>query len=174
MRSTSGFVALGALAALLVLNAPALAAAPAPDVSAAGAASAPAGPPPVRPLSDEEQVALGCLVSAVGMTGAIYAIGPTEFVMVVVGGSLAPSSARHLIIGLITTGVSMACGAGAAFTPAVVRGWRYFTGTDKQPEPAAPDAASQHSGKLDPATPAWSAGSAPGSAVARKVSQADQ
>ena len=56
--------------------------------------------------------------------GVVYALGPSEFVMNVVGGLIVPSSHPVLFVGLLSTIASMACGAGAAFTPAVLWGWR--------------------------------------------------
>ncbi len=144
MKGTSGLMALsavaaGALAALLVLAGPARAADAAPAATTAVAvATAPADQPPaIRAMTDGEKAATGCVISAAATTGLVYAIGPSEFVMVVVGGLIVPSSSPVLFVGLISTITSMACGAGAAITPAVQWGWRQFAPQNPQQGPAA-------------------------------------
>ena len=128
MKSTSGLMALGAVIALLVLTGPVRAAA---DMDAAGP------PPAIRPMTDAEKAAAGCVLSAVGTMGIVYAIGPSEFVMNVVGGLIVPSSSPVLFVGLLSTIAGMACGAGAAFTPAVLWGWRQLGHQDGPPAAAA-------------------------------------
>ncbi|MEI6557166.1 MAG: hypothetical protein WCO00_02075 [Rhodospirillaceae bacterium] len=128
MKSKSGFLALGALVALLVLSGPVRAA-----TGAAGGTmvlaeeSAPADQPPaIRAMTDGEKAAAGCVISTVATMGTVYAIGPSEFIMVVVGGLIVPSSSPVLFVGLLGTIASMACGAGAAITPAVLWFGRQF------------------------------------------------
>lgn len=135
MKGTSGLMALGAVAALLVLTAPARAADAAP---AATVPVADGQPPAIRAMTDGEKAATGCVISAAATTGLVYAIGPSEFVMVVVGGLIVPSSSPVLFVGLISTITSMACGAGAAITPAVQWGWRQVAAQDDQQAAAAP------------------------------------
>ncbi len=130
MKSKSGLMALGALAALLVLGGPARAATMASEATMVVAESSAASdqPPPIRALTDGEKAAAGCVISAVATMGTVYAIGPAEFIMVVVGGLIVPSSSPVLFVGLISTIASMACGAGAAITPAVLWGVRQMGG----------------------------------------------
>ena len=130
MKSTSGLMVLGALAALIALTGPVRAAgmvaeAPALVVEAAA-------PPPVRAMTDLEKAAAGCVISSAATMGLVYAIGPSELVMTVVGGLIVPSSSPVLFVGLISTIASMACGAGAAITPAVLWGWRQVNTPDAQ------------------------------------------
>ena len=142
MKGTSRLMALGALAMPPVLTAPAQAAAAAvPDAaaSAAGGGAATDQPPPVRAMTDLEKSAAGCVVSAGATTGLVYALGPSEFIMVVVGGLIVPSSSPVLFVGLLSTITSMACGAGAAFTPAVLWGWRQLGYPEGQAMAASAD-----------------------------------
>ena len=121
MKSKSGLMALGALAALLVLSGPVRAATVASEGTMVIAEStAPAGPPDIRAMTDGEKAAAGCVISAVASMSTVYVIGPSEFIMMVVGGLIVPSSSPVLAVGLISTIASMACGAGAAITPAVL------------------------------------------------------
>ncbi len=134
MKSKSGLMALGALAALLVLSGPVRAATVASegtmviaeDTAAAGQ------PPAIRAMTDGEKAAAGCVISTVATMGTVYAIGPSEFIMVVVGGLIVPSSSPVLVVGLLGTIASMACGAGAAITPAVLWAVRQMGGQDDQ------------------------------------------
>ena len=128
MKSTSGLMALGALATLLVPIGPVRAATVAPEGTVPVAQGpAPADqPPPIRPMTDGEKAAAACAISTVGTMGVVYAIGPSEVVMTVVGGMIVPSSSPVLFVGLISTIASMACGAAAAFTPALLWGWRHL------------------------------------------------
>lgn len=131
MRTTHGLLALVAMAMLLAPVTPVQARAGASnammlvsdDQGTADQA------PPVRPMTDDEKASAGCVVSAIASLGIVGVIGPTEFVMTVVGGLLVPSSTPVLIVGLISTIASMTCGLGATLTPVVLWGWRQF-GTD--------------------------------------------
>ena len=144
MRGSNGLMALGALAMLPVLIGPARASgmAPEPTSIAAGAAPAAAQTPPIRPMTDVEKVSAGCVVSSVGTMGVVYAIGPSEVVMVVVGGLVVPSSSAVLFVGLLSTIASMACAAAAAFTPAVLWGWRQMSSMEGGSQPAGVGAGS--------------------------------
>ena len=146
MKRINGLTALGTLVALLALVAPLRAA-------VAAEAIAPGGQPPaVRAMTDTEKAAAGCVISSVATMGVVYTIGPSEFVMAVVGGMIVPSSSPVLFVGLFSTIAGMACGAGAVFTPAVLWGWRHLgtqegqqpapAGDQSRPEPARPDSGS--------------------------------
>ena len=135
MKSKSGLMALSALAALLVLGGPVQAGTVgSTETIVVADGSAPAGdqPPAVRAMTDGEKAAAGCVISAAATMGTVYAIGPSEFIMVVVGGLIVPSSSPVLLTGLLGTIASMACGAGAAITPAVLWLGRQIGGSDDQ------------------------------------------
>ncbi len=153
MKSTSGCTALGALAVLLVLTGPVRAASVPPDGSAVAAADQ---PPAIRAMTDTEKAAAGCVISSVATMGVVYAIGPSEFVMNVVGGLIVPSSSSVLFVGLLSTIASMACGAGAAITPAVLWGWRQL-GHHEEPQGGEPQETEPHAGE-QPAAPAATSG----------------
>ena len=124
MKSKSGLMTLGALAALLVLSGPVRAATVASEGTMVVAENTADQPPAIRAMTDGEKAAAGCVISTVATMGTVYAIGPSEFIMVVVGGLIVPSSSPVLFVGLISTIASMACGAGAAITPAALWVWR--------------------------------------------------
>ncbi|MEI7608718.1 MAG: hypothetical protein WCJ64_15175 [Rhodospirillaceae bacterium] len=141
MKSKSGLMALGALAALLVLSGPVRAATVASERTLVIAEDTAAGdqPPAIRAMTDGEKAAGGCVISTVATMGTVYAIGPSEFIMLVVGGLIVPSSSPVLFVGLVSTIASMACGAGAAITPAVLWLGRQIGGSGNQKGAAAAD-----------------------------------
>lgn len=149
----SGFGALGALTALLVLGGPAQAADKLPEELAVVAATAtPADPPPaIRDMTEDEQAGAACVASSIGMTSFIYAFGPSEFMMLVVGGVIVPSSSSVLFVGLLTTISSMACSAGAALTPIAMWGWRQLTNPGGQAKAAGDDPTRPGTGRSDSA-----------------------
>lgn len=73
-----------------------------------------------RPLTDGEKAGIGCAVTAIGATTAAVMTGPTETLLLIVGGMLVPKSSTLLMIGLYGTLGGMTCGLGAAATPAVL------------------------------------------------------
>lgn len=124
MWHRNGLVGLAMLAATLFAAAPAGAAtggaqalAEAQILSAPGAKDA---LPPIRPMTDGEKQAAGCILSSTATMTATYLAGPAEVIMLVVGGLIVPSSSSVLFVALMGTMASMACGAGAAITPAVL------------------------------------------------------
>ena len=146
MRIQSGFLALSVLAATLFMAGPVWAA----TGQMAGTtvvAEAPAIPeasdqvPAIRPMTDGEKAAAGCIISGTAAMTAAYAVGPSELIMLVVGGLIVPSSSEVLFIGLMSTMASMACGAGAAITPAVLWAVKQAQGNGSQASAAAPTAA---------------------------------
>ncbi len=143
MRSTLGLVAIGALVALLALSVPAEIAAAATEAPGMAVRSmAPVDlPPPIRPMDDDEQAGAGCVISAIAGMAIVGAIGPTEFIMTVVGGMLVPSSTPVLLVGLVSTIASMTCGLGATLTPVVLWGWRQLGLQDGQIGATASDPA---------------------------------
>ncbi len=122
MKSKSGILAMSALAALLALSGPARAATVTAENTVVIAEDLLGAdqPPAIRAMTDGEKAAAGCVISATATMGTVYAIGASEFIMVVVGGLIVPSSSPVLFVGLLSTIASMACGAGAAITPAVL------------------------------------------------------
>ena len=150
MNSKSGLMALGALAALLVLSGPVQAGTVASTETIVVADGAAAGdqPPAVRAMTDGEKAAAGCVISTVGTMGAVYAAGPAEVVMLVVGGLIVPSSSPVLFAGLMGTIASMACGAGAAITPAALWLGRQIGGSGDQKGASATDPVRQGFARL--------------------------
>jgi hypothetical protein len=116
MRIRSGLGALIVLAAVLT--------GAMPGGAAAGEALTGDSLPAIRPMTDGEAQAAGCVVSSVAAMGATYAIGPSEFIMLVVGGLIVPSSTPVLLVSLLSTMASMACSAGALITPGVLWAWK--------------------------------------------------
>ncbi len=76
-------------------------------------------PPPVRPMTTLEKEGVGCLVSGGGALATAYAIGPSEIIMLLMGGLVVPSSSSVLLVSLIGTLTSVACGAGVYAEPLV-------------------------------------------------------
>ncbi len=126
MNIRSGFVALSVLAAMLVIAGPGRAqtAGATPGSASMVVAAAPAVAekpvPAVRPMTDGEKQAAGCIISGTATMAATYALGPSEMIMLIVGGLIVPSNSASLFISLLGTMGSMGCGAGAAITPAVL------------------------------------------------------
>jgi len=83
-------------------------------------------PPPIRPMTTLEKMAAGCVVSGGGALTATYVIGPSELIMLLMGGMVVPSSSSVLLISLIGTMTSVACGAGAQIEPLVE--WAFTNG----------------------------------------------
>ncbi len=123
MKIKSGFIALSILSATVLAAGPGLAASggasPGATITVAEGPAAPdtGRPPPIRPMTDLEKNAVGCLVSGGGALAATYAAGPSELVMLMMGGLVVPSSSSVLFISLIGTITSVACGAGVAVAP---------------------------------------------------------
>jgi hypothetical protein len=78
----------------------------------------------IRPMTDSEQQSMGCIVSAIGTMAAVYAVGPSEIIMLVVGGVIVPSSSSVVMASLLGTMASVGCAAGATITPLVTWAWR--------------------------------------------------
>ena len=124
MRHRNGLIGFAMLAGALFAAAPANAATgSAQALAEAQILSAPRAKddlPPIRPMSDGEKQAAGCILSSAATMSATYLAGPSEVIMLVVGGLIVPSSSSVLFVALMGTMASMACGAGAAITPAVL------------------------------------------------------
>ncbi len=146
MTIKNSFMALSILSASLFMAGPGLAAtgeasADTPMVVAKGpvAPDADGQPPAIRPLNAIEKDAVGCLVSGGGALAATYAAGPSELVMLLMGGLVVPSSSPVLFISLIGTMTSVACGAGVAVEPLVEWAWKRATFNAQQVSAAGGD-----------------------------------
>jgi hypothetical protein len=83
-----------------------------------------------RPMTDEEKGSAMCVLGATAGMTASYAVGPSEVIMLVVGGVVVPSSSSILFWGLFGTIAAAGCTIGELATPAT--SWlynRYFSGT---------------------------------------------
>jgi len=89
----------------------------------------------LRPMNDAEQQSIGCIASAAATMAATYAVGPSEIIMLVVGGLIVPSSSSVLLASLMATMASLGCVGGATITPLITRAWRDFN--QEPPTPAA-------------------------------------
>ncbi|CAK0762738.1 membrane hypothetical protein [uncultured Gammaproteobacteria bacterium] len=73
-----------------------------------------------RSLTGGEKAGLGCAVAFGTATTAAVLAGPTETLLLIVGGMLVPGNTSLLMIGLYGTLGGMTCGLGAAATPSVL------------------------------------------------------
>ena len=89
------------------------------DNSAASPSGGSDRPPPVRPMTTLEKMGVGCLASGGGALTATYVVGPSELIMLLMGGLIVPSSSSVLMVSLIGTMTSVACGAGVYAEPFV-------------------------------------------------------
>jgi hypothetical protein len=125
-------------------------------------------------MNDDEKEGAGCVISAVAGMAIVGAIGPTEFIMTVVGGSLVPSSTPVLLVGLVSTIASMACGLGATLTPVVLWGWRQVSAQDGQVGAAAGDPARRVTPRRDIGSPRAVAAAGQGDLAMTDARQAAQ
>jgi len=94
------------------------------DLSAGQGPAVNAQVPVIRPMNDAEQQSIGCIASAAATMVATYAVGPSEIIMLVVGGVIVPSSSSVLAASLMATMASLGCVGGATITPLVTRAWK--------------------------------------------------
>jgi hypothetical protein len=85
-------------------------------------------PAPVRPLTDGEIQSAACVLTSTATMAATYAVGPTEIIMVVVGGLLTPSKSSTLFLSLMGTMAAAGCGLGSALAPAAMWAARQSSG----------------------------------------------
>jgi membrane protein DedA with SNARE-associated domain len=93
----------------------------------------------LRPMNDTEQQSIGCIASAAVTMAATYAVGPSEIIMLVVGGVIVPSSSSVLFASLMATMASLGCVGGATITPLVTRAWTEFKARDQTASTSAAD-----------------------------------
>jgi|GEM_PF-4757870 len=72
----------------------------------------------VRPMTDQERVSAMCVLGATAGMTATYLVGPSEVIMLVVGGMVVPSSSSILFLSLFGTVAAAGCTIGALATPA--------------------------------------------------------
>jgi membrane protein DedA with SNARE-associated domain len=92
-----------------------------------------------RPMNDTEQQSIGCIASAAATMAATYAVGPSEIIMLVVGGVIIPSSSSVLFASLMATMASLGCVGGATITPLVTRAWKEFNAREQSAFTSAAD-----------------------------------
>ena len=83
-----------------------------------------------RPMTAEEKGSAMCIAGATAGMTASYIAGPSEVIMLVVGGLVIPSSSSILFWGLFGTIAAAGCTIGELVTPA--SSWlynRYFSGS---------------------------------------------
>jgi hypothetical protein len=83
-----------------------------------------------RAMTDEERNSAMCILGATTGMAASYAVGPSEVIMLVVGGVVVPSSSSILFWGLFGTIAAAGCAIGELATPAT--SWlynHYFSGS---------------------------------------------
>jgi len=76
-----------------------------------------------RPMTDEERDSAMCVFGATAGMVTSYIIGPSEVIMLVVGGAIVPSSSSILFWGLFGTVAAAGCAIGQLATPAT--SWLY-------------------------------------------------
>lgn len=94
--------------------------------STAAAESATIAPQSVfnfRPMTEEEQNSAMCIAGATTGMVASYVAGPSEVIMLVVGGLVVPSSSSILFWGLFGTIAAAGCTIGSLAVPAI--SWLY-------------------------------------------------
>ncbi|CAK0744261.1 conserved membrane hypothetical protein [Gammaproteobacteria bacterium] len=77
----------------------------------------------IRPMTDGEKTSAMCVAGATAGMAAAYTAGPSEVIMLVVGGMVVPSSSSVLFLGLFGTIAAAGCTIGALATPAT--SWLY-------------------------------------------------
>lgn len=83
-----------------------------------------------RPMTEEEKNSAVCVAGATAGMTASYIAGPSEVIMLVVGGLVVPSSSSILFWGLFGTIAAAGCAIGELVTPAT--SWlyhNYFSGS---------------------------------------------
>lgn len=86
----------------------------------------PPGPGEVRPLSDSERQAFGCLWGTGAGVLATVTGGPTETILIIAGGALVPTNPIVLWMALSGTVLAAMCASSALAAPGVVRLWNYY------------------------------------------------
>lgn len=93
----------------------------------------------VGPPSDGEVQGYGCLISGAVATAMTWAAGTNQMIMVVAGGTLAPTNALGIAVAVTGTVFASVCAVGALATPAVLRMWHlYYEGKHLKAAPPLP------------------------------------
>ncbi len=82
----------------------------------------------VRPMSDGEVTSAYCAGGATAGMAASYAAGPSEVIMLIVGGMVVPSSSSILFLGLFGTVAAAGCTIGSMAQPALSWLYRHIPG----------------------------------------------
>ncbi|CAK0746447.1 conserved membrane hypothetical protein [Gammaproteobacteria bacterium] len=83
----------------------------------------------IRPMTDAEQTSAMCVVGATAGMTAAYVAGPSEVILLIVGGMVVPSSSSVLFLGLFGTIAAAGCTIGTLATPAT--SWLYHHFSDR-------------------------------------------
>jgi dolichol kinase len=83
-----------------------------------------------RPMTDEEKSSAMCVLGATTGMAASYIVGPSEVIMLVVGGVVVPSSSSILFWGLFGTIAAAGCTIGELTTPATSWLYNRFIGSN--------------------------------------------
>ncbi len=83
----------------------------------------------IRPMSDGEVTSAYCVGGATTGMAAAYAAGPSEVIMLIVGGMVVPSNSSVLFLGLFGTIAAAGCTIGAVAQPAFSWLYRHIVGT---------------------------------------------
>jgi len=94
-----------------------------PTMAAKPPAEIPPGAFNFRPMNEEERNSAMCVAGATTGMIASYLAGPSEVIMLVVGGLVVPSSSSILFWGLFGTIAAAGCTIGSLVTPAT--SWLY-------------------------------------------------
>ncbi len=78
------------------------------------------------PMSDGEIQGYGCLISGAFATALTWIAGTNQMIMVVAGGTLAPTNAVGVAVAITGTVFASVCAVGALGTPALIRLWHLY------------------------------------------------
>jgi hypothetical protein len=78
----------------------------------------------LAPMSDGEKQGFGCLISGSLSLGATLLANPNEMIMVIAGGTLAPTTTIGVGVAILGTVFASICAVGAIATPAIRGGRR--------------------------------------------------
>ena len=82
----------------------------------------------IRPMNDGEVTSASCAGGATAGMAAAYAAGPSEVIMLIVGGMVVPSNSSVLFLGLFGTIAAAGCTIGSSLQPAVAWLYRHIVG----------------------------------------------
>jgi hypothetical protein len=81
----------------------------------------------LAPMSDGEKQGFGCLISGSLSLGATLLANPNEMIMVIAGGTLAPTTTIGVGVAILGTVFASICAVGAIATPAILWTWNHYS-----------------------------------------------